>query len=390
MKNHGLRLLTLSLAEGMAQRGPALSDPQVHHSKYLRFLACEHIVVKTPPGGSREPFEFAPGLRAYPTASAGRFSFVLDCWRAARRILAEHPIDLIAAQEPFGTGPVGLVLARLARKPLVVHDVCDFIDNPRWLAEEPINRLLNPVGKLVLRAADGVRVDNEEERQKLIALGLAPEKIFNVPFVLNDAEKFARRDTPPGLRARLLDNGRFERIVLLVGRLEDQKDVPCALRAARRLSELVPRVRFVVVGGGKKESELKAMASGLGDSVLFAGFVPYDALPDYYHSADVFLLSSLYETSPRVLALACLAELPIVSTRVSGATDLVRDGENGWLVEVGDDAAMAVGLAGTLGDQGAARAMGRRSAELSAALGDEEAILARTEAMYRFVGERDR
>lgn len=388
----GLRVLALSLADGLAHRGPGLSDPQVHHVKYLRFLAAEHVVVKTPAGAPSEPFEFAPGLRCYPTASAGRFSFILDCWRTARRILAEHPIDLIAAQEPFGTGPVGLALARLTRKPLLVHDVCDFVDNPRWLGEEPINRVLNPVGKLVLRSADGVRVDNEEERQKLLALGLAPERVFNVPFVLNDAARFARPEAHPALRRQLLEDGRFDRIVLLVGRLEDQKDVPCALKAARRLKELAPRARFVIVGGGKREAQLRALAAelGLGDSVLFAGFVPYDTLAEYYHSADLFLLSSLYETSPRVLALACLAGLPIVSTRVSGATDLVRDGENGWLVEVGDDAAIAIGLAGALGNEAGARAMGRRSAELAAGLGDEEAILARLEAMHRFVAARER
>jgi glycosyltransferase involved in cell wall biosynthesis len=81
-------------------------------------------------------------------------------------------------------------------------------------------------------------------------------------------------------------------------------------------------------------------------------------VPELLRAFDVFALASRWEGLPRVFPQAMAAGLPIVATRVDGAPDAVTPGENGWLVEVGDTAAMSRYLRALACDPAMARRMG--------------------------------
>jgi phosphatidylinositol alpha 1,6-mannosyltransferase len=99
-----------------------------------------------------------------------------------------------------------------------------------------------------------------------------------------------------------------------------------------------PETRFVLVGDGELEGELRRRveARGFSDQILFPGPMTYDALAGAYAAADILLLTSDNEGFGRVLLEAAEAGVPAVATRCSGPMDVIRDGVSGYLLDLGD------------------------------------------------------
>ena len=76
-------------------------------------------------------------------------------------------------------------------------------------------------------------------------------------------------------------------------------------------------------------------------------------------------MSSNFEGMPNALIEAMCLGLPVISTKVSGATDLIRNGENGLLVDVGDEEALAEAMKTLLQDQNLRNTFGQRATELN-------------------------
>lgn len=138
-------------------------------------------------------------------------------------------------------------------------------------------------------------------------------------------------------------------VIVSVGRQTRQKDFGTLLRAFARLREN-RRAKLIVPGKEGDETELLrelVIDLGIADDVEFPGFVdnPYA----YMAAADAFVLSSKWEGPGHVVIEALAAETPVVSTDCpSGPRDLLRDGEAGILVPVGDHEAMADAVADLL------------------------------------------
>ena len=169
-------------------------------------------------------------------------------------------------------------------------------------------------------------------------------------------------------------------VIFTVGRLEDAKDHAMLLRAFRRVREERPWVKLVVGGSGSNREELESLATefGLDDAVTFVGYV--DNAYAYMAAASVFALSSKHEGLPTVLLEALACETPIVSTDCpSGPREILADGRYGRLTPVGDDAAFAEAILGTLDAPVPAAALGTRAEDFSldAVLSEYEAFIER-------------
>lgn len=130
-----------------------------------------------------------------------------------------------------------------------------------------------------------------------------------------------------------------------------RKNVDGILRAFARWRESAPEAstdwQIVISGSGEKEAEWKSLAEQLGVSpqVQWRGFVQYEELPAYYALAHAFVHVAHFEAWGLVLNEAAAAGLPIIAGDQVGSTcELVRAGENGWLVDSRDDAALARAL----------------------------------------------
>ena len=121
-------------------------------------------------------------------------------------------------------------------------------------------------------------------------------------------------------------------VFLAVGSLTFQKDYPNMLNAFLKVSEKEPAAVLVIVGEGPLKNDLRKLCieMGLTDKVKFLGL--RTDVPVLMKMADCFVMSSAWEGLPIVLLEAAAAGLPIIATNVGGNSEVVLDGENGFLV----------------------------------------------------------
>ena len=139
-------------------------------------------------------------------------------------------------------------------------------------------------------------------------------------------------------------------VVLSIGRLTEQKDFPCLIRAFVRLRGEGRHLKLLILGEGELRSSLEILVVECGltaEDVQMPGFVSNPFA--YLARCATFVLSSRYEGLPGVLIEAMACGAPVVSTDcLSGPREILEDGRWGALVPVGDEEAMALAIAATL------------------------------------------
>jgi glycosyltransferase involved in cell wall biosynthesis len=119
---------------------------------------------------------------------------------------------------------------------------------------------------------------------------------------------------------------------IYVGRLSEEKGLNVLLQAKRR----VRGFKLVVAGDGELREKLERDFSGDG-GVSFMGFVPRERLAQVWRGAAFTVVPSIwYENSPYAILESFAFGKPVIATRIGGMPELVRDGENGFLVEPGN------------------------------------------------------
>ena len=135
---------------------------------------------------------------------------------------------------------------------------------------------------------------------------------------------------------RRLRIGSQDRVILFVGSLKGLKAPDVVLEAFIRVGKnfiAEHRIKLIFIGSGHLQDILLARvkALDLGKHVLFTGLVPYDQIPLYYKLADIYVISSHYEGTPKSLLEAMFNQLPIIGTDVNGINDILVHNENALL-----------------------------------------------------------
>lgn len=211
-------------------------------------------------------------------------------------------------------------------------------------------------------------------RDFYVARGIAPERIGAMPYCVDNAyfRGRAKAVDTQGLRKKLgLEAGRP--VILYASKLTARKHADDLLEAFVRLPG--PRPYLLFVGDGELREPLMRRVNECGlDDVRFLGFRNQSELPAFYALADIFVLSSVNETWGLVVNEAMNAGCAIVvSDQVGSGADLVRNGDNGFVVPPRDIEALSQALGATLRDD-RYRDMGRRSLEIIARWGIEENV----------------
>jgi glycosyltransferase involved in cell wall biosynthesis len=142
--------------------------------------------------------------------------------------------------------------------------------------------------------------------------------------------------------------------LLYVGGLRQGKGLEALLGAVKLLRQGARDVVLDLVGDGTMRQELadRARALGIAEHVRFRGFVVMGPeLNACYNAADIFMLPSVSEGSPRVVLEAFGHSLPVVATPVGNVSEMLDGGRRGVLVPVGDSAALAAGVARIIDDE---------------------------------------
>lgn len=122
--------------------------------------------------------------------------------------------------------------------------------------------------------------------------------------------------------------------LLFVGRLAAVKGLPMLLESVKRIKQTRPNIKLTVVGDGPDRQMLEAQTAdwGLSEQVEFVGYQSQAAVREYLQQTDAFVLPSFAEGVPVVLMEAMMSGVPVVATQIAGVSELVTDGESGFLV----------------------------------------------------------
>ncbi|MBD2106747.1 glycosyltransferase [Nodosilinea sp. FACHB-13] len=185
-----------------------------------------------------------------------------------------------------------------------------------------------------LRQANWIWAISRYSRDRAcIANGLDPDKVFMVPCAV-DGDRFSPGPADPALVEAygLADC----RVLMTVARLwsgDIYKGVDVTIRALPAIAAAEPTVKYLVIGRGDDQPRLAALAEELGvsDRVVFAGFVPTEALVAHYRLADAYVMPS-QEGFGIVYLEAMACGLPVLSGDQDGSADPLQDGRLGWRV----------------------------------------------------------
>jgi|YelNatPaOPRAMG01_1025707.scaffolds.fasta_scaffold00005_3 glycosyltransferase involved in cell wall biosynthesis len=243
--------------------------------------------------------------------------------------LLEEPIPEADLYHALSTGYAGLLaaVAKLrTRRPMLLTELGVYVkerereiyggDAVTGSQRQMWSNVLRGLARIAYDQADLIISPCERSRNLQLSLGAAGEKTRIIPNGIQ-VDKF--NGLRPGDRQPIPHIG-------FVGRVVPDKDVRTFIRAGRIIKDAFPSAEFSVIGpmdedpGYSSQCQELAASLGLSDCMRFLG--RQDVL-EYYPQLDLVLLTSIKETQPRVLMEAMCAGIPVVSTDVGDARDLL-------------------------------------------------------------------
>jgi glycosyltransferase involved in cell wall biosynthesis len=288
---------------------------------------------------------------------------LLATFRLARMIREQQPHILHTHTAKAGAiGRLAAVLAGKARPPIVVHTFHGHV--LRGYFGRARTAIFRTLERLLARVADTLIAVSPEVRDDLVALKVAPEEKFTVirlGIELDErvaAAEEARRRTR---RIMGVSDDRF--LVGWIGRMTGVKRGADVLRAFRLLRDRGVEATLCMVGDGPEREQLEELAGELGvmHACLFPGY--QEEVGPFFAAFDAFVLPSANEGTPVTAIEALASGCAVVATRVGGVPDVIRDGSDGFLVEVGDLDALADALARLAADPELRRRLGSAGRE---------------------------
>lgn len=144
---------------------------------------------------------------------------------------------------------------------------------------------------------------------------------------------------------RVLDRKSFsfkqdDILLMYVGRLGPEKNLPFLLRSFRGLALAYDRVYLLLVGEGPASEDMRDMVKQMKmeSRVRFTGLIPYDELPGYLAMGDAFVTASISEVHPLSVIEAMASGLPVLGIQSPGIGDTIEDSVTGFIVD-GEDLA---------------------------------------------------
>lgn len=155
--------------------------------------------------------------------------------------------------------------------------------------------------------------------------------------------------------------------IISVGRLYPQKNQKMMIEAFAQISERYPDWKLVIYGEGPERDSLESLVSNLKSQVSSRISLPgrCETVIEEVAKSKVFCLSSDYEGMSNAMIEALCVGTPVISTRVSGTDELIRDKENGLLVDIGDTEGLAQALEKLLSNQELREKIGKEGQKLA-------------------------
>lgn len=238
------------------------------------------------------------------------------------RIAEEEEHDVIYAHDWLSFG-AGIEAKHTSGKPLIVHVHATEFD--RCGGANGVNSEVYAIEKAGMEEADAIIAVSQFTKDIIVQHYGIPES--KVIVVHNGIDETTFPYEPRG-------EGRFHKIkkagykiVLFVGRITLQKGPDYFVRAAKRVLEYNPKVIFVMSGSGDMLKQVMQQAAylGIGDKILFPGFLRDNDLAEMYSAADLYVMPSVSEPFGITPLEAMKMGTPIIISKQSGVSEAVKN-----------------------------------------------------------------
>jgi glycosyltransferase involved in cell wall biosynthesis len=273
--------------------------------------------------------------------------------------------DVVYTTGMFGRSAFG---ARLARRPYVIKLTADpaferarrrgivggDVDEFQREGSGAAVRLLRIARDVELKRAAHVFTPSAYLRELALSWGVNSERVSVLP---NPAPHLPAPRPRDELRRSF---GMTGPALAFAGRLTAQKSLRVALEAVAA----VDAVTLSIAGEGDQQPALERDVAELGltERVQFLGALPRERVVELFAAADASILSSTWENFPHTVVEALAVGTPVIATAAGGVGEVVRDGENGLLVPLGDSRALGDAIRRYFGDEALRRRLRERAA----------------------------
>ncbi len=290
---------------GVSSHAYLLSRELVKRGDQVYVLTYPHTDVKDIDGVKVET-ALAPNIKGL----RGLFFFISSFFKLINMV-RRFNIELIHAHFLLPPGLIGVCVGSLlGKKTAVTAHGSDLMIQAK-------NPVLRSLIKFVLKKADYVLVVNQTLNDKVLELGINPDKVYITPNAV-DVEKFNPKKKELPSDVNIIHD---KPVILFVGNLVFQKGVKFLLEAKKLMKS---DVKLVVVGDGplRHELEMKVQDDNIQD-VFFAG--ARRDVDQIMPSADIFVLPSISEGFPITILEAMASGLPVVATNVGGISEVMNE-----------------------------------------------------------------
>ena len=261
------------------------------------------------------------------------------------RLIPAIKLDVIHTHHPFLLGNTAATKAQELNLPLVFtfhtqyREYTHYVPFPMETVQNFIKSTVDRLLQDFMRRCQHIIIPSESMRETLVNnYGL--KNNFTVIPTGVDLEAYR---TASGEKIRKKRRWEKDIVMISIGRLAPEKNWPTLLHAAALVIKDIPQFRFVLIGDGTDRKSLEELAKELGiqKRVTFTGSLSFTETPSYMKAANLFGFASITETQGLATLEAMAAGLPVVAVEASGTRDILKHGQQGYLVENNPEALAA-------------------------------------------------
>ncbi|MBU2080999.1 glycosyltransferase family 4 protein [Patescibacteria group bacterium] len=324
------------------------SSVHARMQEYAKEIGILHIVLR---GKKKEVVSSgALTVHSFPLGKIGALLFLP---KEVRKLIKDHSIEVVSAQDPFEHGWIALKAVQGTNAALHLQVHTDFLSpwftKSHSLRSETVrmpllNKVRRHIADRVIPKAQGIRVVSErigDSLREKYGAGIPDPVVIPI-------------EVPKEMPAPIeLTPHNFTFALMAASRLEPEKRIEDILTAIAQINARYPSVGLVLVGGGSERKKLEAHARRLKieNKVVFLGEKSPEETRGLMQSAHAFIQASAYEGYGRSLVEAALAGIPIITTDVGIVGEVFEGYTEVLSAPVADPAALAVHIVGLVEDQ---------------------------------------
>jgi len=244
-----------------------------------------------------------------------------------------------------------------------------------------VSEIENKIAYMAMKKSAYITVESSYMRDEIVKNGIHKSKINLIPFGTDRNVFF-----PPLNKSKIREKLGLgsEPLIISTRRFESIYNIECLLESMPIILSANPEVKLLLLGSGRLENKLKIMAKKMkiSKSIIFTGFLRHEHLSDYLKAADIYVSTSLSDSSSVSLLEAMSCGLaPVVSDAPSN-DEWVKDGWNGYIFPRSDSEKLAKGVSTLLSNTLLRKTFGKRCATIIAKDADSNKCFGKFEKLY--------